>query len=401
MKKLDSVQSMVYSLMNKLGPVQRILARGDNSWEEWKLQDLTENLRKFVERCPLRPLEDNIGDSLHQLQHKDKLFMENSYQKNKSCVYCGNQGHRSAESTRVVTIANRRKHLKRNKLCFNCTGKRHNANVCRSRNCAKCGGKHHTSICSRIEGTIPVTSAKSIPEKNFGASSGLALKMMVKGVVNGHEVRIMIDNGSSSSYICFSLITALDLQPLCKEIRCIEQMFGTVTKVVELYNIKIKSTTGNHFSLDLNCINGERDLLRYLPNSRIKLLKRHQRQLKQITFGDEETTMNQLPIHIILGVADYQCIRTTEPPILGNDPGNDPGAEYTMLGWILSGKIIATDGEGEKLFFVKTGHKEFEQLCSLDDLGLVGVEDNKTLFHEDFQDQLRYDDKGYYKTRLP
>ena len=37
MKKLDSVQSMVYSLMNKLGPVQRILVQGDNNWEEWKL----------------------------------------------------------------------------------------------------------------------------------------------------------------------------------------------------------------------------------------------------------------------------------------------------------------------------------------------------------------------------
>ena len=161
--------------------------------------------------------------------------MENSYQKNKSCVYCGNQGHRSAESIRVLTIANHQKHLKRNKLYFNCTGKRHN--------CAKCGGKHHTSICSRTEGTIPITSGKSIPEKNFGASSGLALHMMVKGVVNGYEVRIMIDNGSSSSYICSSLITAQDLQPLCKETLCIEQMFGTVTKMVELYNIKIKCTT--------------------------------------------------------------------------------------------------------------------------------------------------------------
>ena len=223
---------------------------------------------------------------------------------------------------------------------------------------------------------------------------------MVKGVVNGHEVRIMIDNGSSSSYICSSPITALDLQSLRKETRCMEQMFATVTKMIELYNIKIKSTTGNHFSLDLNGINEERDLLTYLPNPKIKLLKRHQRQLKRIKFGNEETTMKQLLIHIILGVADYQRIRTAEPPILGNDPENDPGAEYTILGWILSGKIIATDGEGEKLFFVKTGQKEFGQLCSLDVLGLGGVEDNPTLCHEDFQDQLCYDDKGYYKTRL-
>ena len=179
-------------------------------------------------------------------------------------------------------------------------------------------------------------------------------------------------------------------------------MFNFFCKILQHPKINPGSApaTGNHFSLDLNCINGERDVLTYVPNRRIKLLKRYQRQLKQIKFGDEEITMKELPIHIILGVANYQRIRTTEPRILGNDPDNDSGAEYTMLGWILSGKVIATDGEGEKLFFVKTGQKEFEQLCSLDDLGLVGVEDNKTLFHGDFQDQLRYDDKGYYK-RLP
>lgn len=171
--------------------------------------------------------------------------------------------------------------------------------------------------------------------------------------------------------------------------------------MVEIYNIKIKSTTGNHFSFDLKCINGGRDILTHLPNPRIKLLKRHQRQLRHIKFCDEETNMDQLPIHIILGVGDYQRIRTAEPPILGNDPDNDPGAEYTMLGWILSGKIISAEGEGEKLFFTKTGQKEFEQLCSLDVLGLTDGKDNATLFHEDFQEQLRFDEKGYYETRLP
>ena len=44
MKKLDSVQGMVYTLMDKLGPVQRILAQNDDNWEEWKLEHLVENL---------------------------------------------------------------------------------------------------------------------------------------------------------------------------------------------------------------------------------------------------------------------------------------------------------------------------------------------------------------------
>ena len=38
MKKLDSAQSTVNTVMNKLGPVREILAMADDKWEEWKLE---------------------------------------------------------------------------------------------------------------------------------------------------------------------------------------------------------------------------------------------------------------------------------------------------------------------------------------------------------------------------
>ena len=87
MKKLDSVQSIVYTLMDKLGPFQRILAQNDNIWEEWELEGLVENLRKYVERCPPQTF-DNKGLEANQQyqQRKDKLLMERGYQKDKSCV---------------------------------------------------------------------------------------------------------------------------------------------------------------------------------------------------------------------------------------------------------------------------------------------------------------------------
>ena len=87
MKKLDSVQSMVYTLMDKLGPVQRILAQNDDNWEEWKLEDLVENLWKYVERCPLQTFDNKRLEVNQQFQQrKDKLLMERGYQKDKSCV---------------------------------------------------------------------------------------------------------------------------------------------------------------------------------------------------------------------------------------------------------------------------------------------------------------------------
>ena len=51
--KIDSTQSTVYTLMNKLGPVREILAQTDDDWEDWGLEELVENLRKYVDRNPI------------------------------------------------------------------------------------------------------------------------------------------------------------------------------------------------------------------------------------------------------------------------------------------------------------------------------------------------------------
>ena len=55
-----------------------------------------------------------------------------------------------------------------------------------------------------------------------------------------------------------------------------------------------------------------------------------------------------MPVHIILGAANYQSIRTTEPLILGANPDKDPGAEFTMLGWTIYGRQLAEAGGTEK-----------------------------------------------------
>ena len=46
MTKLQSAQSCVYSIMDKLGPVREALAQKDDDWEEWGFEELVENSRK-------------------------------------------------------------------------------------------------------------------------------------------------------------------------------------------------------------------------------------------------------------------------------------------------------------------------------------------------------------------
>ena len=53
MKKLQSAQSHVYSLMDKLGPVTEALVQKYDDWQEWGLEELVESLRKYTDRNPL------------------------------------------------------------------------------------------------------------------------------------------------------------------------------------------------------------------------------------------------------------------------------------------------------------------------------------------------------------
>ena len=106
-----------------------------------------------------------------------------------------------------------------------------------------------------------------------------------------------------------------------------------------------------------------------------------------------------LPVHIILRAADYQRIKTAEPAVLGPDTNKDPGAEFTILGWTLSGMATQRSMQTEKTFFTRLTKDEFEQMCSLEVLGLK--DSSAEEFHCDFMERLESLPDGTYITRLP
>lgn len=126
-----------------------------------------------------------------------------------------------------------------------------------------------------------------------------AIHPTLTATLNGQKVRIMIDTGASSSYICTEMITRLGLKPIRKEKRNIEQMYGTVNRVVELYNINIKSDVLD-FGINLNCINSEKTEVTTVPNPQIEQLKMDHPRLRRLHFGDEKAHEEMLPVHIIL-----------------------------------------------------------------------------------------------------
>lgn len=178
-------------------------------------------------------------------------------------------------------------------------------------------------------------------------------------------------------------------------------MYGTVDKQVEIYKVHLKSDAIDDFEMELQCINAEKLVLTYLPNPRIPELKLKNCRIRRLVFSKEAATAEKLPVNVILGAADIQRIKSTEPAVLGSNPHTDPGAEFTMLGWVIAGKSILPITEEEKGFFLNSIQDEFVQLCSQEALGLADVVNTQKLFHEDFMDQLQRLEDGTYSTRLP
>jgi len=171
---------------------------------------------------------------------------------------------------------------------------------------------------------------------------------------------------------------------------------------VQIYKVSIQSKVIEDYSLELNCINGEKDILTYLPNPNLKALKKKCSHLSHLHFGDKDTGEGKLPVHIILGAADYHRIKTTEPPVLGTNPDVDPGAEFTMLGWTVTGKTMEADSEVERIFMMLSPKEEFEKMCLIEVLGLADTDSRPgDTFHENFKRSLKRLGDGTYSTRLP
>ncbi|XP_068723395.1 uncharacterized protein [Montipora capricornis] len=188
MKKLQGAQSYVYNIMDKLGPVREAMAQKDDNWEEWGLEELVENLRKYTDRNPLpdthTPSNEVKKPAANQGSHQrrgDKLLMSGStsrqlrQQQMPACVYCSSHSHRSSECTKVLDVASRREFLKSNRLCFNCARSGHAAAQCRSRGCGKCNSRHHTSVIDSIQ-HFQVT----LPLPHWALLTGFMVQMIAK-----------------------------------------------------------------------------------------------------------------------------------------------------------------------------------------------------------------------------
>ena len=389
-----------------------------------------EHLHKFVDRNPIREGENEATGKQdwkkkERWGEREKIFLGyNERSKQKQCIYCESEEHTGVKCTKVLEIPKRREILKQKNCCYNCATPGHRATACRAQGCRKYGQKHHTSICQQklpssmndMNSSMNEKLKLGIQQKGAMGEEGDSKTDKVLGTAQGNqsavhltlhvkigdeEVRFMIDTGATSSYICSDIVTKQKLTPVRKEKRCIEQMYGTVSKVVEVYEVTLQSLAVPGYNIKIECINAEKGILTCLPNPRIAELKERNPHLRELNLFEEETTYESMPVHLILRVSDYQRIRTSgNNLILGTDPDTDPGAEFTMLGWTMFGGKQNRE-QPAKNFLLHTGQDEFEKLCSLDVLGVTDPINKEVFIHENFKQQLEKNDTGFYETKLP
>ena len=384
--KLEQVAGNVRMTLDKLVGIRADLIRTEKDWKNWTFTELVEALRQWVERNPLQP-GDKDGGQHPKFKRRDNQFAANDHLKQRQCVYCENNSHRSVECTKVVDVGERKKILSIKRRCFNCTGEKHRASECKSKiQCYKCKRKHHTSICDKAE----PNPAMCQPNQ----SSVIYPVVVIE--VEGIKCRALLDTGSGNSYVSSTLMNLTKKKPARQEIKTIEMMLHTTTKKIDVYNVQITNVNKTfQMSSEVSCV--DRPVLLTLPNPRYREVIANNPHLEGVEMDDVDSKP-MLPVHMILGASDYSRVKTTTPAKVGDD--GKPVAEKTRLGWIIMSQGRETNHS--YLMLTKSTPEDYMELCSLDVLGLEDrPEGDQTTVLEEFKEQLTRREDGKYETALP
>ena len=387
LKSLHEVNGMVSLTLEKLPIIRGDLVRNDPEWETWDFVKFTEALRQWTRRNPIDSFK--LEDS-QSFRKRDRVFQTNQKRARK-CVYCQAEDHKPSECAKITSPAERKEFLGTKRLCFNCTGP-HKSSECKSTaTCQHCGKRHHTSICG---------SPKEVKTEGVLTAHQPENKEVVYPIVlveiDGIKTHALLDTGAGSSYASNKLINLLNKRPKETLTKRIDMMLGSSTTNVEIYSATLGAVNGS-FDMNIELTKVHKPQLLTLDNPNYATLLSKYSHLKGVKIEDNDTRP-QIPIHVVLGASEYATIKTSTAQRVGK-PGQ-PVAEKTLLGWTLMSP--GREDVGSPLLLTQSALVDYEQLCSLDVLGLADSHNNDQLeVYEEFKEQLERSPAGWYETKLP
>ncbi|XP_070172246.1 uncharacterized protein [Polyergus mexicanus] len=237
------------------------------------------------------------------------------------------------------TASEKRRHVEANNLCFNCLG-RHKASECKSKKtCTLCGAHHHSTLhdaCSTHE-AVKSSHAANRTAKRAPAVLLATARVRVAdrfGVL--HAARALIDQGSEISLIAESLAQRLKL--------------SRSPTSVSIFGIggKLTSVARGMVDLEMSSLHGEPEMTvsaLILPrltlyNGGLHADRRSWEHIDGLELADPEFFAADA-VELLLGADVYadillQGVRRGRP--------QEPVAQNTRLGWILSGAVGMASG---------------------------------------------------------
>ena len=319
------------------------------------------------------------------------MFLTNKGDKPRGCVYCESGEHKGVECNKVTTTVERKQILARKKLCFNCAIGTHRAAKCQSKSsCQVCQKRHHTSICdkSEFDGTKKVVLTPS------GVGEGVFPVVLLK--VDGIITRALIDTGAGSSYVSAKVEDMLNKKPCETSTKRVEMLMGSHLTRMETFDVTVQSLDST-FTMDTKLTKVNKNELLVIDNPHYEEVKAKYPHVAPISVNDNDKKAH-LPIHVILSVGDYARIKTKQPPLVG--VSGEPVGEYMELGWVIMSPGAEVDRKA--MFLTQTSYVDYGELCRLHVLGLQdSTEDDQSVVHEEFKEQLKRSSEGWYETGLP
>lgn len=277
-----------------------------------------------------------------------------------TCPICNNN-HAIYKCTTFKSFAPsvRFKKAKDLKLCLNCLGHKHIIAQCGSaRTCYVCKNRHHTLLhlgstkspteisSSQMQTSSPMPAIE-IPESTFkenvqtlltaprSNSIGRVLLATAHVLVRSQsqrtlKVRALLDQGSMRSFVTGAVVNALNIRTKPTNVSLVgigKTFSGNVTSLASI-TIGAKTGLGPMFSTDALVLDS---LTSYAPHMQ------SQSQLwphvEGLSLADDHPA-NSEPVQILIGADLYGSLLLDG---LVRGKSNEPVAQKTVLGWVLSG----------------------------------------------------------------
>lgn len=287
------------------------------------------------------------------------------------CTYCKGE-HKLSNCKQFASEEYDKRHdyVQTSRLCFNCLGSNHSANICRSViRCRICRRKHHSLLHPKqsepgtsktaksdleVEVTDTVSEVKASlgnPEHTAKLAAHFSKKISSRQILlatalvkaearNGsvYTLRALLDQGSEASFVTESAAQLLGLKKIASRssITGLGGDKGTLaSKYVIMINIQSRHDPDFQIQVRAHVLSAITSLL---PSEKVNHVEWP--ELAEITLADPQFHTPS-KIDILLGADVYgQLIR--EGLIKG--PKGMPTAQCTALGWIISGPTHQTDG---------------------------------------------------------